>query len=396
MNSLLYKITQNRNIVIITIIVMITQFVYFEGPAISPLKISLMALMPLVFIFKVPYVSKALILGIIYLLTIFFSGMFHPESFRFSTIGYLAMFVITFITLYNLIYSGACSLNLFISVIKWIILAYSICLLCQQISILIGIRFMPLINLNNQFFLGINKLPSLSLEPSHSARILGVLMYSYMQCNKYRQKATFQFCQLFNQEHKWVTYGFLWAMLTMGSGTAFIVLAVLSLYFINWRNMLIIIPVLIGMIYLGNKTGFEQLNRVTSVAKATMTLNNKTIIKTDHSASFRILPLLNTINHLDLTKKECWFGYGIDTGLLGKKEQMLAEITDYGFISYICGLILVFSCSIRFWSLPTLMYFIGIGGNTVNVAYGWGILMVLMCVRYFYEHRNESIMIRDE
>lgn len=359
------------------------------------MKVGLMSFMPLVFIFKVPYVSKALILGAIYLLAVIFSGLFHPESFRFSTIGYLGMFVVTFITLYNLIHSGAFSLSFFIKFLKWIIFAYAICLICQQLFILVGIRFMPLINLNNQFFLAIDKLPSLSLEPSHSARILGVLMYGYMQCSGFQQGSAFRFYQLFDRAHKWVTYVFLWTMLTMGSGTAFIVLGILSLYFINWRNALIIIPLIIGLVYVSSFIGIKQLDRALSVTEAVTTLDDKTIIKTDHSASFRILPLLNTINNLDLSKKEHWFGYGIDTGLLGKQQQMLGEITDYGFLTYICGLILVFSCAIRFWSISTIMYFIGIGGSTVNVAYGWGILFIFMCIRYFYDNRN-NLLINNE
>lgn len=384
------KYLTNRNIATAILFVMLTQFVFIEGYGVSPVKVGLMALMPLVFIFKVPYVSKALILGIVYLLAIIFSGLFHPESFRFSTIGYLGMFVITFITLYNLVHSGAFTLSFFIKFLKWLILAYAICLICQQLFILIGIRFMPLVNLDNQFFLAIDKLPSLTLEPSHTARILGVLMYAYMHCYGFQQGSPFRFRQFFEYDHKWVTYGFLWTMLTIGSGTAFIVLGVLSLYFINWRNALIIVPLLAGLVTIGSSMGNKQLNRAYNVTKATLTLDKETVIETDNSAAYRIGPILNTINNLDLSKKEHWFGYGIDSGNANKSERMIAEITDYGFLAYLCGLLLVFSCSIRFWSLPTIMYFIGIGGGTGNIAYQWGILIVFMCVRYFYEKQRQN------
>ena len=386
--SKLPQYLSNRNIASFTLFVMLTQFVYIEGYAISPVKVGLMAIMPLIFLIKVPYVSKALILGIIYLLTITFSGLFHPESFRFSTIGYLGMFIITFITLYNLIYSGTFSLNYFIKFLRWMILAYSICLILQQLFVLVGIRFMPIINLSNQFFLSITKLPSLSIEPSHSARILGVLIYAYMKCNGLLQGSSFKFYQLFEQEHKWLTFAFLWTMFTMGSSTAFIVLGVLSLYFINWRNALIIIPILAGLVYIGSSMGIEQFDRAYNTTQATLSLNRETVAKTDGSAAYRIGPILNTINNLDLTKKEHWFGYGIDSGNANKNERMLAEITDYGFLTYICGLILIFSCSIRFLSIPTIMFFIGIGGGTANIAYQWGLLMVFMCIRYFYKYRN--------
>jgi hypothetical protein len=392
----LHKLLENRTIALITIVVMITQIVFIEGYKVSPVKACLMALMPLVFIFKVPYVSKALILGILYLLSVLFSGLFHPESFRFATIGYLGMFVITFITIYNLIYSGAFSLSFFIKFLRWMILAYAICLLCQQLLILVGIRFMPLINLNNQGFLAIDKLPIWNVEPSHTARIIGALMYGYMQCNGFKQGSPFRFPQLFERQHKWVTYGFLWTMFTMGSGTAFIVVGILSLYFINWRNALIIIPLLTVLIAIGSTMGIEQLDRATSVAEAALTLDNNTVIKADNSAAYRILPLLNTINNLDLTKKEHWFGYGVDTGIANMSQTMLPGITEYGFLSFLCGLLLVFSCAIRFWSIPTIMFFFIIGGGIGNIAYAWGILMIFMCVRYFYKYRNNLTITYNE
>ena len=394
-SNILHYFTK-QNIAITILIVMLIQFVFIEGYAISPLKVGLMALMPLIFIIKVPYVSKALIFGIIYIVTILCSSSFHSGSFRFSTIGYLGMFVFTFITLYNLIYNRAFSLPFFIRFLKLMIWAYGICLFCQQLFILAGIRFIPFINLNDQSFLAIDKLPSLSIEPSHSARILGVLMYAYMECISYRQGSSFCFRQLLEQEHKWVTACFLWSMLTMGSGTAFIVLGVLSLYFINWRNALLVVPLIVFMVYIGSQMGIKQFDRAYNTAQATLTLDKEEVQDTDRSASARITPLLNTIKNLDLTKKEHWFGYGVDAGIGNKSERMMAEITDYGFLAYICGLILVFSCSIRFWSIPTIMYFIGIGGGTGNIAYQWGILMVFMCVRYFYNNREYQVGLKYE
>lgn len=134
---------------------------------------------------------------------------------------------------------------------------------------------------------------------------------------------------------------------------------------------------------MGIRMSIEQFDRMTSVAEAAVTLDNKIVSQTDHSASYRILPILNTIHNLDLTQKEHWFGYGIDAGHNNMSERMI--VTDYGFWAYFLGLCLVFSCAIRFWSLPTLMFFIGVGGGTGNIAYQWGILMVFMSVKYFYE-----------
>lgn len=290
--------------------------------------------------------------------------------------------------MYNLVYvKKVFTLDFFTIIIKRLIYTLATVLVIQQCFIIVGIRTFPLINLTEFLDRGIGA-NSLTMEPSVFARMMGVLLYAYMECISFREGRKFRFRQLFEQEHKWVTIAFFWSMLTMGSGTAFIVLGVLSLYFINWRNALIIIPILTGLIYIGSSMGIKQFDRAYNTAQATLTMDKEQVANTDGSAYARIAPMINTIKNLDLTKKEHWFGYGIDAGNANKNERMIAEITDYGFLAYICGLILVFSCSIRFFSIPTIMYFIGIGGGTYNVAYQWGILITFMCVRYFYDNKK--------
>jgi hypothetical protein len=36
------------------------------------------------------------------------------------------------------------------------------------------------------------------------------------------------------------------------------------------------------------------------------------------------------------------------------------------------------------------MYFLGIGGGTSNIAYGWGLLMLFTCVKYFNHQRERE------
>ncbi|MDR2919733.1 MAG: hypothetical protein LBV72_10270 [Tannerella sp.] len=380
------KLFSSKYLATFYLILMCVQIVFIEGYAISPVKVAAMALAPFICIIKVPYLTRALIVGLIYLFIIFFCAMTKLYV-RFSTIGYLAMFVFTFIFFYNLIYTGAFTIDYFIKLLRYLILGYFICLVLQQLSILVGIRYFPIINLTNQFFLSIAKLPSLSIEPSHTARILCVSFYIYLKCNEFKNGAAIPFKQLLKGEHKWVTIGFLWVMLTMGSGTAFIGLIILSLYFIRKEYLVYIVPLFIILYISMPYMGLTQLDRAINVLSATMERDNEVIAKADGSASVRIIPILNTINNLDLTKSETWFGYGTDYGVQNKAERMIAEITDYGLFAYIGGLILVFSCSIRFWSLGTLMYFTGIGGGTANIAYQWGILMLFICMRYFYDNR---------
>lgn len=387
----IYKYLTLRNFAAFVLVLFCIRYIPLESRAsISFIKTGVSAICCIVFITKTPYATKALIISIIYFLSILFSAIFHMETFRASTLLYLCSFLITFITMYNLVYvKKIFSLEFFIKLIKNLIFAYAIVLFIQQAFLIVGIKFFPPINLCQILNRGIGA-NSLSGEPSTAARIMGVLLYAYMECVSFRENSTFRFKQLFEQEHKWVTIGFLWSMLTMGSGTAFIVLGVLSLYFINWRNALIVIPLLGGLIYIGSLMGIEQFDRAYNTTQATLSMDKEAVVETDGSAYMRIAPMLNTIKNLDLSKKEHWFGYGVDKGLANKNERMIGEITDYGFLAYILGLVLVFSCSIRFLSIPTIMFFIGIGGGTGNIAYFWGILIVFMCVRYFHNDHNKN------
>lgn len=383
----IYKYLTLRNFAAFILVLFCIRYIPLESRAsVSMIKTVVSVICCFVFIIKTPHATKALIISIIYFLSILLSAVFHIETFRASTLLYLCSFLITFITMYNLVYvKRVFSLDFFIRLVKYLIFAYTIVLLVQQAFLIVGIKLFPPINLCEILNRGIGA-NSLSGEPSTAARILGVLQYAYMECISFREGRKFRFQQLFEQEHKLITIAFFWAMLTMGSGTAFIVLGVLSLYFINWRNALIIVPILAGLIYIGSSMGIEQFDRAYNTAQATLTMDKEQVAETDGSAYMRIAPMLNTINNLDLTKKEHWFGYGIDTGNANKNERMIAEITDYGFLAYICGLILVFSCSIRLLSIPTIMFFIGIGGGTGNIAYLWGILIVFMCIRYFHNN----------
>lgn len=385
------KLKLNTKIATFYLVLMCIHMHFFEGNTISPIKVVAMSVAPLIWLARCAYFSKALLFGGLYWLSCFLSAYLHP-GFRFSTIAYSGMFVATFIMFYNLVYKGAFTLEYFIKLVRWMILAYAGCLVMQQCCILVGIRFMPLINLDNQFYLSITKLPSLSHEPSSTARILGVLFYAYFKCNQYARGAAIPFKQWFKGEHKWVMIGFLWAMLTMGSGTAYIVLAVLSLLFLRRKYIAVAIPLFaaffLAMPYLEN----ENMNRATSVVQATMTGDAQNVLEADGSAAVRVLPLINTLN-LDFTKEETWIGHGSDAALsngIFSKQRMIGCINDYGLISYLLSLMLVFSCSMRWNSIPTLLFVGVLGAGIGNIAYSWAIIMLLTSHLYFCQNFSKK------
>lgn len=339
--------------------------------------------------------SKAMVIGIIYLLYQFLSASFHPETFRLTTLLFSSALVLSYICIYNLIYiEKVFTIEHFIKICKWVMGAYFAVCIIQQVLTIIGITYLPLVNIMYTLGRGIG-CQSLALEPSHFARIMLVFYYAYIKCSEYKRgEGPFTVNELFSGEHKWVTIRFLWMMTTMGSGTAFVCLILLSLYFVRRHNWYYVIPMLAICYTLIQASGIGALDRATSTIEATSTLNAETVQETDGSAAVRIIPVLNSLN-ADYTKFETWFGKGIDIGhAMGNQKNIF---DDYGVIFYIIKLIFNFTCGYNFFSLATIFMFVGVSGSTgSNIYYAWALMMVMTCVKYFYENRYNPEIYEEE
>ena len=361
----------------------------------APIKMALMASSIVVLLFYTFKTSKALILGVIYLIFQYCVASFHPETFRWSTYIYSILLVLTYISFYNLVYiERVFTIDHFIRICKWFMMAYFIVCIIQQILTIAGIGYFPLLNMMQNLDRGLG-CQSLSMEPSTFGRFMLVFYYAYVKCQEYkRDEGAFTLSELFSGEHKWITIRFLWMMLTMGSGTAFVCLILFALYFVRKDNWYYIIPILIVCYILIQNSGIESLDRATNTIEATATLDSKTVQETDGSASVRIVPMLNSIN-ADFSKRETWLGYGIDAGIHNMANRTLFD--DYGFIFYIISLIFTFTCGYNFWSLGCIFMFVGVaGGMGTNIQYAWELAMVMTCVRYFYENRYNPEIYDDE
>lgn len=394
-------ITSNRSLATIYLVVMCIQIVAIEGYGISPLKVVLMGIAPFLFICKTMFVSPALVWSLLYWAWCYFSALFNGEM-RFSTIGYLGMFVITYIVFYGLLYKEAFSFEYFKKLLRGLIIAFGVVLILQQIAILVGLRSFWFINLDNQFFLDIDKLPSLTLEPSHTVRILTVAMLCYLRCIEIDNGGIqYTLFALFDKEHRLVIILFLWAMLTMGSGTAFVGLAILSLYFLQRKTLIYIIPVFALLFYISQSIGLSQLDRALRVAKAASTGNVEMVQEEDGSAASRVIPIINTLT-IDLSQTESWVGKGIQSKEYAanrwkQTNKLLSVVEQYGLVGLIIGLLLVYTCAIRtFISLETLLFLFLLGFSVGNIAYGWGCLMIFTCSRYFQEQYENRLLTMDE
>lgn len=358
-------------------------------------KLILMGSMIITLLFYTLKPSKALIIGTLYVLWQYLSASFHPESWRWSTLLLSTALVYTYVGFYNLVViERAFTINHFIRICKWIMMAYFVVCIIQQFFLLLGIKIFPLINLCQIFDRGLG-CNSLGREPSTFGRFMLVFYYAYIKCQEYlRDEGPFTIKELFSGEHKWITIRFLWMMLTMGSGTAFVCLIFLTLYFVRKDNWYYMVPFLAICYSLIQASGIEALDRATSTIEATSTLDAQIVRETDGSASARIAPLLNSLN-ADFTSFDTWFGKGIDAGLKDKLNRTLFD--DYGFIFYLLSLLLNFSCGFSFWSLSTIFMFAGLaGGSGGNIQYQWTLLMIMTCIKYFQENRYNPDIYEEE
>ena len=356
----------------------------------APIKMALMASSIVVLLFYTFKTSKALILGIMYLIFQYVVMGFQSGGVIWNSYIYSILLVFTYVCFYNLIYiEKVFTIDHFIRICKWFMMLYFVWCIMQQVLTIVGIGYFPLLNMMKNLDRGIG-CQSLSMEPSTFGRFMLVFYYAYVKCSEYKRgEGPFTLSELFSGEHKWVTIRFLWMMLTMGSGTAFVCLILFALYFVRKDNWYYIIPILTVCYILIQNSGIEALDRATNTIEATATLDKGAIQETDGSASARIAPFINSLN-ADFSKKETWFGYGITYTRENNSfyKQTLTLFDNYGLLFYILSLIFAFSCAYNFWSIGCIFMFAGIaGGMGTNIQYAWELAMVMTCVRYFYENR---------
>ena len=379
-------------------IVMSVQFVGIEGYDLSFIKVGMMGLCLIVFFVRVPYVSVAIVSGLLYWFVCFCLSIVQSD-FRFSTLGYSGLFLIAFFVYYNMVYKGAFSLEQYQRLLRGMILAYAIVLVCQQFLVLLGVRNFPLLNLVGWGYYQWNRLPVLTCEPSHSATILTALFLGYLRCIEIKDGFKPSLKVLFSDEHRWATIGYLWLTFTMGSGTGWLGFGIICLYFLQWRTALYLIPLFIGMFFILQASGNEQFQRAWKSVQATFTGDVMAIAKADGSASVRIIPFVNTITDLDLLEKASWIGEGtvtIEERDNGWRDftRKIATVEQYGLIGFIFSLIFIYSCVIyRVMSLESLCFVLLLIMTIANAYVTWSMFYVFATIRYFQVQQEKGNLI---
>ncbi len=266
------------------------------------------------------------------------------------------------------------TISQYLKLIKILIYAYFIVLLIQQICVLTGL---PIFTAHENYTAAEPwKLNSLSLEPSHTARFVPLLMYSFLTVKETILNRQYSLGKDFKTDKSiWVT--FLYTMITMGSGTAFLFLPIVLLKFIRGKNIVLLVVLSLALWFIVQQISPQTMKRTTDTFFATLTLNENKIIEVDGSASYRIVPTMLVLKNIGLTTFNDWFGHGIDSTDALVRPIMSAAFGDrvlgggefllwyeYGFISFLLfALFGFFVCyrkgdflSIIFWFFLVLMY----------------------------------------
>ncbi len=239
------------------------------------------------------------------------------------------------------------------------------------------------------------KLNSLAAEPSHSARIVALLMYCYIVVKELITNTKYSFRENI-KEDKWVWIAFLWTMLTMGSGTAFLFFAIVLLKFVRFKSIVPLFFIIVITFSFISYLNIDAYERVFKVFFATLTLDVDTILAADHSASLRIIPMIIIGQEIDLSTLNSWFGYGIDyttTFLSGKIPGVGEGFTggglflfwmDYGLISLFFFLIFSLLYSIKRGDyLNIVWWLLIIPQNGINSQIVWLTLILFYTNIYF-------------
>lgn len=383
------SLISNKNLAILTLLVLSIQLCGFEGTTVSIYKVVYMGFTPLLLLVRSPKLSKAILLSILFWGTTFLLMVIQYENQRVSTLYYTLFYLSAFCLFYNLLWvEHSFQLREAISTIRFFIHLYVIVLLLQQAFLLVGIRSFYLINLYPTRWHSFFHLSSLAIEPSQAARLMTVFMYAFLKLNEFQNGRPMSIKELLGI-HKWTVYGFLYFMFAIGSGTAMVGLAILLLYFFRKQYVMLIVVLAFSFYFLVPYINYDPLTRAMNTFDATLSLDESEVTRADQSAASRVNQLIS-LKYTDFSDELTWLGHGIDA--ISKGPKTLKVIYDYGLISYILKLLLFFSCALcGLFSLSTLMFIILFSMNIGNVAYCFAALMVFSLVKYFQNLYSDGV-----
>ena len=365
------------------------------------LLIGAMCLSPY-FLIRYPIVIPKVDLPLTFMcmMMISFPMVFHPETMRWSTVLYTCLFCLYFMAFARVLVVKVYDSTDFAQLLKGLIYAYCIVLIIQQFCVLFGL---PIFNVSNYTPLEPFKLNSLMSEPSHSARIIPVLMFFYILAKEHEIGKKYVLKEHFSNDRK-VWIAFLWPVLTMGSATAFIFLLIIIFkVFPSFKRANTILVVIAGLLIISMAASDNHnFDRAFRFSKAVLTLDEKQIIKADGSGAHRIVQSFRGARFVGLNDKDDWVGHGVDadselipnwqSSYLPGGAGMFFLWVNYGFLA--CMLWWCFSFHVTLLKHePLISTFIWLLTIFIMGGLNNQIIWLVLAISYCYKILDNKIII---
>ena len=391
LSHIYHPVLLQKYILCFYMVLMSVQIIALEGMSISPLKAGAMAIsFPILFymLARTRRDMAVLFLAIVYLTVLTCCSIMSSAVVSWDRIIYRAMFLSTFICHYYIVYSEKTDISFVRKLFAFIVCAYGASFILQCFFFVIGIREMPLINLSGAMTMGGGiKANCLAIEPSHAGRILAFVYWGYIVLTEIVNGSEMTIIEHY-KKNPYVTVSFWLTMLFMGSSTAILGAAIVGIHFFKKRLEIYLFAVIACIVFMNIDFHIETLDRLKKVVEAFMSDDTVDTLKhTESSGGARIAPIVNTLTHLDVTSLETWIGRGSDnvrTHAAMWTTQRIADINDFGLVTYICSLIFVFKCCIRrFFCIETLLFTILLGFAIGSLYTCWCGMMVFTAIRHY-------------
>ena len=334
---------------------------------------------------------------------VFLPAFVHSGGTRWSTILYSLMFCGLFISYDGMLRQGKLRLASFLNIMRYLIIAYAVVLLIQQLCVLLGL---PIFNLSNYDPSERWKLNSLSPEPSHSARIIGLLMFSYILGSRLLVRAS-KTHKVSQRQYILLWLCFFWTMITMMSATALVMVIIVLVTNtqgngIRFYGVSFLLAIFAIFFMPGDLT-----ERIFKISLATLTLDYETVLNADHSGAMRIAPMLVLLDKSELFSVSGIFGNGVDSVSLFMSDYiwgvaegtpgggLLALWYEYGLISFLFFVLFtLYTTSALKSPAGFLIWFLLIFIASVNSQMVW-LAIILLHTLSFYRQKLELVGTRE-
>lgn len=337
---------------------------------------------------------------------LFVTFVARPEFTRVSSAIYSCIFFIIAISFTRGLYNNKFTLESYMKVCRILVIAYFIVLVIQQMCVLAGLPIFNLMIDYSELEGSRWKLSSLSDEPSHAARIVALLTFSYIGAHRVLQGKSYSFIKEWksSKSEKLFWIAFFWTMITMQSSTALLfVVIIIYRFFVSGKVRIttLIVGLISVMVLVFAFSDNKLMKRNVDIFISTLTLDEVAIEAADNSGAHRIVPNIILAKRVEILSENGLFGFGMDTskkvvyknfpGWMNEDSAGGGGVFqiwyDFGFIVfffYILG-------TLKFCTSPKdkmsyIFWFLLVFVNSLNTQITWLAIMLLATNKYIIDN----------